>query len=112
MNIAGLCVRITIQKNTTVVDSIGNHSSAWADYFSCWATATASSKSAEEGEEAGHIVEADRMDFTVRWSSEIAAVNSRQYRILLGDRIYNILSIDDMGFRHNSRKFLTRLTER
>ena len=112
MNIAGLRVRIIIQKSTTIVDSIGNHSSAWEDYFSCWATAMASGKSAEEGEQAGHTVEADRMDFTVRWSSETAAVNSRQYRILFGDRIYDILSIDDIGFRHNSRKFQTRLIER
>lgn len=112
MNIASLRVRITIQKNTTVIDAIGNHSSVWEDYFSCWATATASGKSAEEENNAGHTEEADRMDFTVRWSSETAAVNSKQFRVLLGDRVYDILSIDDMGFRHNSRKFHTRLRER
>ena len=112
MNIAGLRVRITIQKNSTVIDGIGNHCSAWENYFSCWATATASGKSAEEENNAGHTVEADRMDFTVRWSSETAEVNSKQYRVLLGDRVYDILSIDDMGFRHNSRKFHTRLRER
>ena len=112
MNIAGLRVRITIQKSTTVVDSIGNHSSAWENHFSCWATATASGKSAEETANAAHTEEADRMDFTVRWSSETAAVNSKQYRILLSNRTYDILSIDDMGFRHNSRKFQTRLRER
>jgi hypothetical protein len=39
-------------------------------------------------------------------------VNSKQYRILLGDRIYNILSIDEMGFKHNSRLFHTVLVER
>ena len=49
---------------------------------------------------------------TVRYSSETAAVNSKQYRVLLGGRIYNILSIDEMGFKHNSRKFHTELTER
>ncbi len=49
---------------------------------------------------------------TVRWSSETAAVDSKQYRILLGDRIYNILSIDEMGFHKNSRKFHTELAER
>ena len=110
MNIAGLRVRITIQKNTTVVDSIGNHTSAWENYFSCWATATTGGGS--ETEEAGHTVEGDNLDFTVRWSSETAAINSRQYRVLLGDRIYDITGIDDMGFRHNSRKFHTRLRER
>ena len=112
MNIAGLRVRITIQKNETVVDKYGNHKSEWTDYFSCWVTATKSGKSAEETEHAGTTQEADRLDITVRHSSETAAVNSKQYRILLLGRIYNIISIDDMGFRHNSRKFYTELVER
>ena len=112
MNIAGLQVRITIQKNQTVIDKYGNHSSAWTDYFSCWATAVTSGLFANEEESAGHTVEADRLDITVRYSSETAAVNSKQYRIMLGDRIYNILSIDEMGFKHNSRKLKTQLVER
>lgn len=112
MNISGLRVRITIQKNDTVTDKYGNHKSAWTDYFSCWATATMSGKSAEETQDAGHTQEADRLDITVRWSSETAAVNSKQYRVLVNGRPYNILGIDDMGFRHNSRKLFCQLTER
>ena len=112
MNIAGLRVRITIQKNETVVDKYGNHKSAWVDYFTCWATAVTSGMSASEEESAGHTVEADRLDITVRYSSETAAVNSKGYRILLLGRIYNILGIDEMGFRHNSRKLHAELTER
>ena len=49
---------------------------------------------------------------STRDSSETAAVNSREYRIRLGGRIYNILSIDEMGFRHNSRKIHAQLAER
>ena len=163
MNIAGLRVRITIQKNETVVDKYGNHKSAWSDYFSCWATALTSGLSASEKETAGHTTEADklditnlyeaegeivleaqktlknlplkkgmftfelldatgatiemktnddRLDITVRYSSETAAVNSKEYRVLLEGRIYNILSIDEMGFKRNSRKLHTELTER
>ena len=112
MDIAGLRVRITIQKNATVTDRYGNRTSSWTDFFSCWATAVTSGLSASEEESAGHTVEADRLDITVRWSSETAAVNSRQYRILLGERVYDVLSIDEMGFRHNSRKFHTELSER
>lgn len=112
MNIAGLRVRITIQKNETVVDKYGNHTSVWTDYFSCWATAVTSGLSSKEEEAAGHTVEADRLDFTVRWSSETAVVNSKQYRVMLGGRIYNILSIDEMGFKHNSRKLHAQLSER
>ena len=112
MNIAGLRVRVTFQKNETAVDRYGNHKAAWTDYFSCWATATRSGKSAEETQNAGYTQEADRLDITVRWSSETAAINAKQYRVLLDGRIYDILGIDEMGFRHNSRKFFCKLTER
>ena len=110
MNIAGLNIRIMIQKNETVTDRIGNHKSVWIDYFSCWATA--SDQTGEEGEEASQTKEKERIDFTVRYCSETAAVASKGYRILLGDWIYNIIHIDEMGFRKNSRKFKAELEER
>ena len=112
MDIGGLNVRIIIQKNETVTDQYGNHKAVWTDYFSCWATCVTSGLSANEEEAAGHTVEADRLDITVRWCSETAAVNSKQYRVLIGTRIYNILSIDEMGFKRHSRKLHTELTER
>ena len=104
MNIAGLRVRVTIQKNETIKDQYGNHSSRW--------TAVTSGLSSSEKEVAGHTVESDRLDITVRYSSEIAAVNSKQYRLMIKGRIYNILSIDEMSFKHNSRKIHVELTER
>ncbi len=48
----------------------------------------------------------------MRWCSETAAVNSKQFRVIISDRIYNIIGIDEMGFKKNSRKFYTILTER
>ena len=112
MRISGMRVRIKIQKNETVVDRYGNHKSVWTDYFTCWATAVTGGLTSGEAEAAGHTVEADRLDFTVRYSSETAAVDTKGYRILLGERIYNITSVDEMGFRHNSRKFHAELAER
>ena len=112
MNIAGMRVRIIIQKNETVMDQYRNHVSAWTDFFSCWATAVSSGKSSEETQNAGSTQEDDRIDFTVRYSSETAAVNTKEYRILLNGRIYDITSIDEMGFKKNSRKFHTELVER
>lgn len=112
MNVSALRVRITIQKNETVIDKYGNHMSAWTDYFACWATAVSTGLQADESEEAGRITEADGLNFTVRYSSETAPINSKQYRVLLGDRIYNILHVDDMGFRHHSRKLKCELSER
>jgi SPP1 family predicted phage head-tail adaptor len=110
MNIAGLNVRIMIQKNETVTDQIGNHRSIWRDYFSCWATA--SDQTGDESEEASQTRDTERIDFTVRYCSETVAVTSKGYRILLGDQIYNITHIDDMGFRKNSLKFKTELEVR
>ncbi len=112
MKVSGLRVRITIQKNDTETDQYGNHESVWVDYYTCWAAAVASGLSSKEEQVAGHTVEADRLDITVRWSSETAAVDPKRYRILLDGRIYDIQSIDDMSFKRNSRKFHTELTER
>lgn len=112
MNIAGMRVRITIQKNETVIDQYGNHKSAWTDYFTCWASVSEGNTRADETEAAGHTKEEDRLNFTVRWCSETDAVGSRNYRILLNGRIYNIVSVDDQGFRRKSRKFTAERTER
>ncbi len=110
MNIAGLRVRITIQKNETVTDKYGNHTSAWADYFSCWATAVTGGGA--ETEQAAHTEEGNRLDITVRWSAETFAVNSKEYRVLVNGRIYDITGIDEMAFKKNSRKFHCELAER
>ncbi len=110
MNIAGLRVRITIQKDVTVTDRYGNHVSEWQDYASCWAAPY--SQSGEEAESAGHTVEGDKVEFTVRFSTLTAAITAKQYRVLFGDRIYNITHVDDMGYKRVSRKFRCELAER
>ena len=110
MNIAAMRVRITIQKNATMVDEIGNHKSIWEDYFSCWATA--SNQTGKEENDVGQTLEEDKMDFTVRYSSETAAVTSKGFRIILNDRIYDIDHVDDMGFHKRSLKFHASLVRR
>lgn len=110
MDIARMNVRITIQKNETQTDKYGNHSSVWTDYFTCWATCM--NQTGSENDDAGQTLEDDKMDFTVRYSSETAAVTSTKYRILLNDRIYNIDHVDDMGFKRHSLKFHATLVRR
>lgn len=110
MDIARMNVRITIQKNETQTDKYGNHSSVWTDYFTCWATCM--NQTGSESDDAGQTLEDDKMDFTVRYSSETAAVTSTKYRIMLNDRIYNIDHVDDMAFKHHSLKFHATLVRR
>ena len=38
MDIALLNVKITVQKNETVVDAISHHKNTWTDYHTCFAT--------------------------------------------------------------------------
>ncbi len=104
-------VRIMIQKSETQVVKYKNHKSVWTDYFPCWASAV-SSRISEESSNAASTQEDDKLDITVRWCSETAAVNSKEYRILIGEKTYNIKSVNEMGFRHNSRKFQVQLEER
>lgn len=110
MHIAGMRVRITLQKNETITDAYGNHTNVWSNLFSCWATA--SSQTGQEEGTAATTNEEDRMDFTVRYSSETAAVVSTKFRIVLMNRIYDIDHVDDMGFRKNSLKFHAHLVKR
>ena len=111
MNIARLNVRITFQKNMLRVDAIGNHINEWTDVFSC--SATTSTKVAEsEKEAAGQTVNAERISFTTRYCSELKDVMPNTHRIKLLDRIYNIISVDDMAFKHNSLKFYAELERR
>lgn len=46
MNIALLNTRITIQQQTTTVDTIGNHINTWQDYYTCAATVSGETQSA------------------------------------------------------------------
>lgn len=110
MNIAAMNVKISFQKSCVVTDEIGNHTNEWVDYFSCYATV--SDKTADEADTAGQTVTSERMDFTVRYCSETAAVTSTGFRIMLGSRIYNIRSIDNMAFKNKSLKMHGELERR
>lgn len=99
MEIALLNAKITIQKNTVVVDAIGNHKNTWTDWYTC--AATISGESPSENTDAGVIVDDSKLDFTIRWCKNAAEINSTQYRVLYNGLLYNILGIDH---RNNKRK--------
>lgn len=106
MNIAAMRVRVTFQKNTVIVDKYGNHKTGWADYFSCWATVGTSSGS----ESSGVVINPEEsLDFTCRYCSELADVESTKYRIIAEGRTYNITYVNPMPasvLRNARRLFL------
>lgn len=107
MNIAALNVLVQFQKKEIVADPIGNHSSNWTDYFLTHATVNANAGSEQEGT---IVIPQETLEFTTRYCSELAIVDSTHYRIKVKESIYNIIFINPMGFHHNSLKFRCELT--
>ena len=102
MNVALLNIRITIQKNETLVDSIGNHKNVWSDYYSCYATV--SGEGGSEKSVAGLIVDDSDISFTIRFCEKVKSLDSTKYRVIFKDEIYNIASIDHMNFKKKCLK--------
>ena len=108
MDIAAMRVKIRLQKNETVTDKYGNHTSRWQDYFSCWATVGTGSGS----ESSGVVVNPEQsLDFTCRYCSELAEVESTKYRILAEGKTYNITYVNPMGYKKSSLKFNCKLVK-
>jgi SPP1 family predicted phage head-tail adaptor len=102
MEIAALNVRITFQRQVTDIDEYRNHINTAEDYITCWATA---SGSGNESDAAGTTNPQETVDFTTRWCEALSKVTSDTYRILADGKIYNILYVNPMGYKHNSLKF-------
>lgn len=110
MNVALMNLRIIFQKNEVVTDAIGNHTNEWKDYYSCFATI--SSESGSETSDAGQTLPQSNGAFTVRYCKETAAIKSDQFRIKLGDELYDITSIDHQNNKRKSLKFWVRKARR
>ena len=110
MKIELLNVRIEIQKSTVVSDKYGNRKNEWVPFYSCYATV--SSESPKEDTAAGVVVDASKVDFTVRYCRDTAAVTSTGYRIVFKDELYNILGVDHMNFKNKAVKFLCQKVSR
>ena len=102
-------VHITFQKNEVYSDKYKNRLQRWADYFSC--SAYANTYTAQED---GDVVttEEKSVAFEVRWCPELAAVTSTGFRVLFGDEVYDILSIDPLNYQKRELRFTCRKKKR
>lgn len=110
MKISLLNERIELQKSSVEVDNIGNHKNVWSKYYSCHATI--SSESPQEETSSGAIWDESKIDFTIRYSREVAEISSIGFRVVFHNTIYEIKGIDHMNFRKKSIKLHCRRVER
>ncbi len=113
MDVAALRSRVVFQKNEATVDEHGNHFNEWVDYYECYATIGGEGlASSREEQVAGTTVQDHSMTVTVRYCRKAAVMSSTGYRILLGGEIYNIVSIDHLGYKKQALKFICRKERR
>ena len=114
MDIALLNTRITIQKNTVVTDSIGNHTTAWTDYYSCHATVSGenSGSRGSEEREAGTVNDHAGIDFTIRYCDAVSSLTTTNFRVLFWGEIYDLVGIDHMNNKRKSLKLRCRKVRR
>ena len=89
-------------KTSVEVDDIGNHKIKWSKYYECYATVSAESPVEETS--AGNVWDESKIDFTIRYSKETAAISSTRYRVIFHDTVYEILGVDHMNYKKKSLK--------
>ncbi|MFM1524764.1 MULTISPECIES: phage head closure protein [Helcococcus] len=110
MKISLLNEKIIIKKFEVVIDEIGNHTSNWTDYYTCFATI--SKESPLENTEAGNIWDSSKIDFTIRYTKILENLDSTKYRVYFKNNIYEIKGIDHMNFNKKSIKIHCQRIER
>ncbi len=103
MDIARMNTRVVFQKNTAKVDKIGNHTSKWTDYFSCFATI--SGEGGKEEETLGLTLDNTDISFTVRYCNKVKNITTTGFRILWQGEQYNIVKVDHLNLRKRALKF-------
>lgn len=88
--------RITIQQRSVKVDSIGNQTSEWADFYSCWAAVNG--LSGREYWEARQQQEENTVNFKVRFCQKLKELNTTGFCIKFRSRSFDIVSVDNMQF--------------
>ena len=111
MNIALMNERILIQKNEIVVDDIGNHTNAWTDYYSCHATVSGSSESAQK-DAAGQIVDDSNISFTIRFCIKAAGIDIKGFRVMFLGEVYDIVAVDPMNYKKKCLKLKCKRARR
>lgn len=101
--------RVIIQKRTSTKDNRGNITDAWTNYYSCYAYVNALSGDELIQARAARLKES--VNITIRYSPIVSKLDSRDYRIVFNDVVYNIIYIDDYQLRHETLKINAERTD-
>lgn len=98
MDFSKLNKRITIQKIIPISTKNGFDDEGWVDIKTLWA-----SVNNLWGKEfwSAKAIEAEKtVEFVVRYSKELEAMDSKKYRIYWNDKVFNITFIDNIKYEN------------
>lgn len=94
--------KVVIQKYAGEFDGIGNPDGKWEDFKKAYAYVNG--LSGREYWEAANVKQENTVEFIFRWKSFFDEMNTKQFRILFRNEVYNINSIDNIQFRNQTVK--------
>lgn len=98
--------RITIQKRD-IIKVKGIPTDDWKDYYSCWCSIN--SLYGNELYKAIEVQLQNMLQFTTRYSKAIDNLNTKDYRVVWGNRKFNIIAAD--YFSYNKEKITIKAQE-
>ena len=108
MNAGAYRELVTIEKSGYAEDEIGNQVSAWEEYYRGYAYMN--NLSGAEYWEAAQTQAQNTVMFILRFHPLLGAMNTREYRLLHRDKVYDITSIDNVQYKNDTVKI--RATEK
>lgn len=100
MEIAGLRERVNFEVAGHHQDELGNDQSTYRLLLSRWAKVEP--LSSREREALGLVEREEVLSVTLRYDKVIEALDTRQTRLVFGNKIYNIHSMENLGFRNQT----------
>lgn len=93
---------VAIQKCTVNRDEIGNPAEEWKDFRKAYAYVN--STYGREYWAAAAVQQENTVEFTFRWYPFFDEMDTKQYRLVFRNRIYNISAVDNVQFRNEAVK--------
>ena len=93
---------ITIQKCVVSRDEIGNPTEEWKEYRTAYAYVNG--VSGKEYWEAATVQQENTVEFTFRWYPFFDEMDTKQYRLIFKNRVFNINLIDNVQYRNETVK--------
>lgn len=106
MKIASFNNRITIQKRT-IIKVKGIPTDKWDTFYNCWCSIN--SLYGSELYKALEVQLENVLNFTVRYTKTLDNINTKEYRVMWGTRVFNIIAADYFGF--NKEKITIKAKE-